>query len=119
MAVVGRVTGGPSKKSSTPRSVSVLLSRHCVHGGGRYVELSGIFGRNNAPAMQYPSHSPIASSHFHEPKMLGGRLDVDALADELSELARAEAQDWNLFSRWMSARRHLAYHTPVDVLVVP
>ena len=43
--------------------------------------------------MQYLSHSPIASSHFHEPKMLGGRLDVDALADELKESARAEAQD--------------------------
>ena len=69
--------------------------------------------------MQYLSHSPIASSHFHEPKMLGGRLDVDALADELLESARAEAPDWNLFSRWMSARRRLAYHTPVDVLVVP
>jgi hypothetical protein len=43
--------------------------------------------------MQYLSYSPVASSHFHGPKMLGGRLDVDALAGELSELARAEAQD--------------------------
>jgi hypothetical protein len=43
--------------------------------------------------MQYNSLSPIATSHFHEPKMLWGGLDVDALADELSESARAEAQD--------------------------
>ena len=42
--------------------------------------------------MQYPPLSPIASSHFHEPKILRGGLD-DALADELTESARADAQD--------------------------
>jgi hypothetical protein len=43
--------------------------------------------------MQYPSPSPIASARFHEPKLRGGGLGVDALADELSESVRADVQD--------------------------
>jgi hypothetical protein len=43
--------------------------------------------------MQYPSLAPLTSAHFHEPKILWGGLDVDALADELSESVRTDAQD--------------------------